>query len=186
MRTSAASALKIVGTLLVGVLVAAGVLLAFRASSPRTVVRAQHQEQDGHCAIAWRLSPSFPLGIRIIASDPDYSITWKDRTTWDSSKPCDTIVCTVGDNEGSLFWHVEQTMGNAAGGSSSGTWKYPIKSLSFSNVRERGQVVPGSILGTFRLEGEDGHVVTGEISVIEVTEELLYPPLCQMRTTNPS
>ena len=73
-----------------------------------------------------------------------------------------------------------------SGGSSSDTQKYTIKSLSFSHVRERGRVVPGTILGAFRLESDDGHVVTGEISVFEVTEELLYPPLRQMRGTNPS
>jgi hypothetical protein len=185
-RTSLVNALKIMGTLLAGSLVAASVVIAFRASSPRTIVRAQHQQRNGHCSMAWRLSPSFPLGIQIVASDPHYSTSWRDRTTWESGKPCDTIVCTLGDDEGSFFWRFEQRMGNTAGGSSSGTRKYTIKSLTFSNVRARGRVVPGSILGTFRLESEDGHVVTGEISVIEVTEELLYPPLRQMSSAHPS
>jgi hypothetical protein len=185
-KTGFVSAFKIIGTLLAGSLVAAGVIVAFRASSPRTIVRAQHQKRNGHCSMAWRISPSFPLGIRITASDPDYATRWLDRTDWRNDKPCDTIVFTMGDDEGSCFWRIETTMGNTGRGSATSTSKYTIRSLNFSNVRERGRIVPGSILGTFRLEGEDGDVVTGEISVIEVTEELLYPPLRQMHSANPS
>jgi hypothetical protein len=186
MKTGVVKALRITGTLLVGVLFAAGVIITFRASSPRTVVRAQLQVRNGHYSMAWRLSPSFPLSIQTIASDPDYSTTWKDRTSWDGGKPCDTAVFTMGDNEGSCFWRFETTMGNTGRSSATGTSKYTIKSLRFSNVRERGRVVPRTILGAFRLESDDGHVVTGEVSVIEVTEESLYPSLRQMRSTNPS
>jgi hypothetical protein len=186
MKTGVVKAIRIMGTLLAGTLVAAGVIITFRASGPRTVVKAQRQVREGHNSIAWRLSPSFPLGIRITASDPSYSTTWTDRTDWRSDKPCDTIACTIGDDGSSFFWKFEQRRGNTAGSSASGTRKYPIKSLTFSNVRERGRVIPGTILGTFRLESDDGHVVTGEISVIEVTEELLYPPLRQMRSSDRS
>jgi hypothetical protein len=135
--------------------------------------------------MAWRLSPSFPLGIRIAASDPSYSLTWTERKTWESSKPCDTIVLTVGNDQTSFFCRCEATMRDGRSSSSTRTTKCTLKSLTFSNVRERGRVVPGSMLGTFRLEGEDGHVVTGEISIIEVTEELLYPTLRQTRGTHP-
>jgi hypothetical protein len=128
------------------------------------IAKAGLQTRNGHHSMKWALSANRLLGIRIAGTDPAYSATWADRNMWQQGGHWDEVAFTVGDARTTskmMSW--------------SGTAGDRIKAVAFRSVRYHGYVPPGTVLGIVIIETEDGRLLEGKVSLVEVTEELLYP-----------
>jgi len=163
-----------VGTL-VGALAAAILLLFHDTWRPgATVISVGKQVRNGRESVTWTLTAHRPVGVQVTASDPAYSYTWADENMWRRGKHWDRITVTAGDKEGSFVWEYKaERMRRATIGGSHGVGS-EAKSLVFTDIRSRGHAPPGTMLCRFTLVMQDGQRIEGKMSLIEVTEELLY------------
>jgi hypothetical protein len=133
------------------------------------VVRTTLQDSNGHLSTKWTISANRPIGIRLTTFDPDYSLTLGDGRQEISDT---TMEFTVGDREGLFFWDCQQQTNSWTEEQSISTHR-TVKSISFGKMRHRGFAPPGTVLGTFRFEGDAGQITEGRVTLVTMTPQLV-------------
>ena len=178
-------AIVLTAGVLLGILAAAILLLLNGYRHPGPVVRGLTLgTNNGHEYASWTLSARRPVELRITASDPTYCSTWPEEGVR-KGKHWDQISVTVGARDGSFFWEF-RTQTSAQQASLGGSGGERVKSLLFANLQRRGYAPPGTVLGTFMLEKENGKRIDGKISLIEVTQQAPHLVRNQTGTEEPN
>ena len=160
----------LLGTLIVAVLL----LLHGTWRTGAVITNTTVQTQSGRQSVTWMLTAHRLVGIQVTASDPAYSRVWADESMWRQGKRWDRITVTVGDKNGSfvLEYNARAGMRGTSGGSGVGS---ETRTLDFRGLQPRGYVPSETVLGRFTLETQQGQIVEGTVTLVEVTEELLHP-----------
>lgn len=163
------------------------------AKPPCTLTSIAQSTVNGDTMMTWTINPTVPVAVKVTCTDPhydtqwskqpspwssgSYSLLWGKRRKIESPRCWDVIAFSVGtESNGEYRFRVQaeardrSRTGGISGGGSSGCSRDKPQKPAFYSLRKKGPIPLGTALGRFVLQSEKGHSVTGEVTVVSVSD----------------